>query len=40
MTHDVSNEGARFDKHLSDDRQCPGEKYLPVFLSDVINLLG
>jgi hypothetical protein len=33
-------EQARFDKILSDDRQYLGEKYLPVFLSDVINLLG
>jgi hypothetical protein len=33
-------ERARFDKNLSDDRQYLGEKYLPVFLSDVINLLG
>jgi hypothetical protein len=35
-----SFERARFDKHLSDDRQYLGETYLPVFLSDVINLLG
>jgi hypothetical protein len=33
-------ERARFDKNLSDDRQYLGEKYLPVFLSDVIKLLG
>jgi hypothetical protein len=33
-------ERARFDKNLSDDRQYLGEKYLPVFLSDVTRLLG
>jgi hypothetical protein len=33
-------ERARFDKALSDDREYLGEKYLPVFMSDVINLLG
>ncbi len=33
-------ERARFDKNLSDDREYLGEKYLPVFLSDVIKLLG
>ena len=33
-------ERARFDKNLSDDREYLGEKYLPVFLSDVITLLG
>ena len=32
-------ERARFDKTLSDDRQYLGEKYLPVFLSDVHRLL-
>ena len=35
-----SFELARFDKTLADDRQYLGEKYLPVFLADVINLLG
>jgi hypothetical protein len=34
-----SLERARFDKTLSDDREYPGEKYLPVFLSDVLKLL-
>lgn len=34
-----SFEQARFDKNLSDDRQYLGEKYLPVFLSDVHRLL-
>ncbi|MBI4023993.1 MAG: hypothetical protein HY360_03375 [Verrucomicrobia bacterium] len=33
-------ERSRFDKTLSDDREYLGEKYLPVFLSDVIKLLG
>jgi hypothetical protein len=33
-------ERARFDKSLSDDREYLGEKYLPVFLSDVVKLLG
>jgi hypothetical protein len=33
-------ERSRFDKRLSDDREYRGEKYLPVFLADVINLLG
>jgi len=33
-------ERARFDKTLSDHRNYLGEKYLPVFLSDVKNLLG
>ena len=32
-------ERARYDKALSDDREYLGEKYLPVFMSDVINLL-
>jgi hypothetical protein len=32
-------ERARYDKKLSDDREYPGEKYLPVFLADVIKLL-
>ncbi|MDD2708546.1 MAG: hypothetical protein PHV34_11090 [Verrucomicrobiae bacterium] len=32
-------ERARFDKKLSDDRQYLGETYLPVFMSDVMNLL-
>jgi hypothetical protein len=31
---------ARFDKTLADDQQYLGEKYLPVFLADVIKLLG
>jgi hypothetical protein len=35
-----SFEQARFDKTLEDDRQYLGEKYLPVFLADVIKLLG
>jgi hypothetical protein len=35
-----SIERAGFDKVLSDDRQYLGEKYLPVFLSDVRKLLG
>ena len=29
----------RYDKKLSDEREYPGEKYLPVFLADVIKLL-
>jgi hypothetical protein len=33
-------ERARFDKKLSDNREYLGEKYLPVFLADVINLLA
>jgi hypothetical protein len=33
-------ERARFDKTLSDDRAYLGERYLPVFLSDVLKLLG
>lgn len=33
-------ERSGFDKILSDDRDYPGEKYLPVFLSDVIKLLS
>jgi len=33
-------ERARFDKHLSDDRQYLGEAYLPVFCADVLNLLS
>jgi hypothetical protein len=33
-------ERARFDKTLSDDRQYLGEKYLPVFLADIVKLLG
>jgi hypothetical protein len=33
-------ERAGFDKSLSDDRQYLGEKYLPVFLSDIGRLLG
>jgi hypothetical protein len=32
-------ERARFDKQLSDQREHLGEKYLPVFMSDVSNLL-
>jgi len=32
-------ERARFDKNLSDNREYLGEKYLPVFLADVIKLL-
>lgn len=32
-------ERARYDKHLSDDREYLGEAYLPVFLADVIKLL-
>ncbi|MEI6197936.1 MAG: hypothetical protein WCS42_26780 [Verrucomicrobiota bacterium] len=32
-------ERARYDKNLSDDREYLGEKYLPVFLADVIKLL-
>jgi hypothetical protein len=32
-------ERARYDKHLSDDREYLGEKYLPVFLNDVMKLL-
>lgn len=32
-------ERARFDKNLSDAREYLGEKYLPVFLADVIKLL-
>ena len=35
-----SFELARFDKTLADDRQYLGEKYLPVFLADVIKILG
>jgi hypothetical protein len=35
-----SFEQARFDKTLADDRQYLGEKYLPVFLADVIKILG
>jgi hypothetical protein len=35
-----SFEQARFDKTLSDDRQYLGEKYLPVFLADITNILG
>ncbi len=31
---------ARFDKHLSDDRQHLGESYLPVFFSDLRRLLS
>lgn len=34
-----SFEQARFDKNLSDDRQYLGEKYLPVFFSDITKLL-
>lgn len=34
-----SIERARFDKKLSDNREYLGEKYLPVFLADVIKLL-
>lgn len=33
-------ERARFDKQLSDNREYLGEKYLPVFLADVMKLLG
>ena len=33
-------ERARYDRAPSDDREFLGEKYLPVFISDVINLLG
>jgi hypothetical protein len=33
-------ERSRFDKSLSDDRQYLGEKYLPVFYADVLNLLS
>jgi hypothetical protein len=33
-------ERARFDKTLSDNREYLGEKYLPVFLADVIKLLA
>jgi hypothetical protein len=33
-------ERSRFDKSLSDDRQYLGEEYLPVFFSDVLNLLS
>ena len=32
-------ERSRFDKKLSDNREYLGEKYLPVFLADVIKLL-
>jgi hypothetical protein len=32
-------ERARYDKKLSDNREYLGEKYLPVFLADVIKLL-
>ncbi len=32
-------ERSRYDKNLSDDREYLGEKYLPVFLADVIKLL-
>lgn len=32
-------ERSHFDKKLSDDRQYLGEKYLPVFMADVKNLL-
>ena len=32
-------ERSRFDKNLSDNREYLGEKYLPVFLADVIKLL-
>ena len=35
-----SIERAGFDRVLSDDRQYLGEKYLPVFLSDMAGLLG
>lgn len=35
-----SFEQARFDRALSDDRQYIGEKYLPVFLSDITQVLG
>jgi hypothetical protein len=35
-----SIEKARFDKKLSDDREYLGEKYLPMFLADVIKLLA
>ncbi len=35
-----SIERARFDRHLSDNREYLGEKYLPVFLADVIKLLA
>jgi len=35
-----SIERAGFDKTLSDDRQYLGERYLSVFLADVIKLLG
>jgi len=35
-----SIERARFDKKLSDNREYLGEKYLPVFLADVIKLLA
>lgn len=33
-------ERARFDKNLSDNREYLGERYLPVFLADVIKLLA
>jgi hypothetical protein len=33
-------ERAGFDKALSDDRQYLGEQYLPVFLADIIKILG
>ncbi len=33
-------ERSRFDKRLSDEREYLGEKYLPVFLGDVIKLLS
>ena len=33
-------ERAKFDKKLSDNREYLGEKYLPVFLADVIRLLA
>lgn len=33
-------ERARYDRALSDDREYRGEKYLPVFMSDILNLLS
>jgi hypothetical protein len=32
-------ERARFDKRLADPRHYLGEKYLPVFLADILQLL-
>jgi hypothetical protein len=33
-------ERSRFDKHLADPREYLGEKYLPVFLADILKLLS